>query len=1266
MAAVTYEYILTGPGATIFAVDQQGYVYLNVPSVDADPPNPSSYLLNVEAREVNTTPIRTSEPVTLTIHIMDINDNAPTFSSPVYVANVSAYGPDRPVIEIFAEDNDAGRLANIEYQITSVSNGAFGNFRYDPHSKQLMATGQLVPSQRYQVVLEARDGGGLWSQAVVLVLATGDPPPPSRNTVETFNEFPVGPAKPDFLSHPEMANSVTNEASTEAVQTFVTEISEATPPHSIVLTLGDEQTRGRAFFSITGGNEAGKFTIDENTGVIMTTGTFDRENTQMYNLQIEALSRTPPRHLYWTVVQVAVLDENDNAPEFVDPKPIELHADLSGMTELRPNIIVGRITVRDPDSQDNGRIQLRILPPMDRLFAVSADGVVTINGNLTSAHFGEHRLVFVASDHGDPPLESRADAIITVSGLKTTQPPTTRAAEQHVSVVTANGFGKLEYTTTVEERPKHWTMASFTAESLTVAPPSEGVSMLVLSQPSSTQPPFVGPERSITNYLSARTTVDTIMFMNATQFPFPPTTISSVSEATRLAPVFDPSKVAVVIDENEADAELAKLHAYYPDKMPGSITYVLAVGDPSLFSVNSYTGSIRLIRALDAEAEQSYELHITTAEASELTVDPQYAHVAVVLVKVSDVNDWIPNFELNSYVFTINSSTIPGVTIGQVTAFDQDRDEPNNKVRYRLVNANGFEDYFSVSPDNGVIALKKKVDFVDSDQKIMLTVEAADEGRPTQSSETIVVIGIERQNGEPTTESTSESSVLSPPRDALQFSLRNYTTTVSEAVRPPHLFQVLPVTNKPTDTRFIACTITSGNNRGAFGISTGNDGNCELRTQMELDREDVEHYLLNVTVASGEQSDFALVGVTVVDDNDNVPKFVFENGLSLPIYFGGVASNAPAFTRVVRVRAQDVDTGNNSEIVYSLDEDSPHSKFFSISRLGEIETKMSMAQLENVNRKSSFELKARACDSPWTGEVLCSKADIIISVIRDVHRFVVRVAGAELQQINSREKEIAKALRQFTGPCSILNIEKIEERPEKHNGQNSYDIYWYAVNPTTRRICRKREFSGLFNGETSATLTGKLRPWLKLDRIIEDVRVENEFNQHSDVFPSGFKTASVALIAIAIAIAVGALAGMCAICICYSRYKGKQRSIHSYPSVYPMPKLGTVFLPNPTLGASHDKIYETQMLELPIVDDDFTLRGGYRSSLRSVQENSTRQTYCSYGGSSSRGNGEGDFSIEESMYAVNVPGKIDPVTKRIQTLVIPAPDYPTNQKKSIL
>uniref|UniRef100_A0A0K0CXP4 Cadherin_4 domain-containing protein n=1 Tax=Angiostrongylus cantonensis TaxID=6313 RepID=A0A0K0CXP4_ANGCA len=56
MSPATYQYILTGTGATIFAVDQRGYLYLNTPRIDADAPNPSTYQLNVSGDDSYLTP----------------------------------------------------------------------------------------------------------------------------------------------------------------------------------------------------------------------------------------------------------------------------------------------------------------------------------------------------------------------------------------------------------------------------------------------------------------------------------------------------------------------------------------------------------------------------------------------------------------------------------------------------------------------------------------------------------------------------------------------------------------------------------------------------------------------------------------------------------------------------------------------------------------------------------------------------------------------------------------------------------------------------------------------------------------------------------------------------------------------------------------------------------------------------------------------------------------------------------------------------------
>lgn len=61
-------------------------------------------------------------------------------------------------------------------------------------------------------------------------------------------------------------------------------------------------------------------------------------------------------------------------------------------------------------------------------------------------------------------------------------------------------------------------------------------------------------------------------------------------------------------------------------------------------------------------------------QVKSLAIDPSQAHFVSITVNIADVNDWIPNFETPTYQFSVQEDTIPGTIVGQVTAFDQDRD----------------------------------------------------------------------------------------------------------------------------------------------------------------------------------------------------------------------------------------------------------------------------------------------------------------------------------------------------------------------------------------------------------------------------------------------------------------------------------------------------------------------------------------------------------------------------------------------------------------
>ena len=89
-------------------------------------------------------------------------------------------------------------------------------------------------------MIEATDGGGLSSRAIVIVLATGD------STVASV--APELPGMETFVPHPSWATTTSvplmprvtlgSAEEEETIQTFVTEVAENTPANTVVVTLG--------------------------------------------------------------------------------------------------------------------------------------------------------------------------------------------------------------------------------------------------------------------------------------------------------------------------------------------------------------------------------------------------------------------------------------------------------------------------------------------------------------------------------------------------------------------------------------------------------------------------------------------------------------------------------------------------------------------------------------------------------------------------------------------------------------------------------------------------------------------------------------------------------------------------------------------------------------------------------------------------------------------------------------------------------------------
>ncbi|XP_016298695.1 protocadherin gamma-C3-like [Sinocyclocheilus anshuiensis] len=269
------------------------------------------------------------------VNIIDINDNTPTFRSPVKYFNISesAFPGERfPLPNAF--DADVGSNSVKSYKLS-----ANEHFSLDVQSGgEQSVSAELV----LQKALDRE------KQPVIQLTVTavdGGKPPRSGTINLIVNIEDVNDNIPVF-SKPLLKARVVENA---PLGTSVIQVHASDP---------DEGLNGEIAYSLVSqdsDNNVDAFSIDSETGLITVKGTVDYEKGAAVEIRVQAKDKgLKPRAAYCKVL-VEIMDINDNRPE------ISVTSLVNTVKEDAANgTVVSMITVLDNDAGKNGEIQLKV------------------------------------------------------------------------------------------------------------------------------------------------------------------------------------------------------------------------------------------------------------------------------------------------------------------------------------------------------------------------------------------------------------------------------------------------------------------------------------------------------------------------------------------------------------------------------------------------------------------------------------------------------------------------------------------------------------------------------------------------------------------------------------------------------------------------------------------------------------------------------------------------------------------------------------------
>ncbi|XP_042564401.1 protocadherin beta-16-like isoform X41 [Clupea harengus] len=335
-------------------------------------------------------PPQRSGSVTIHVTVLDVNDNLPVFSQPLYQVSLPENSPlGISVITVSATDADEGANGHVTYEFSLLAGRVAKLFTIDKVTGEITVSGQIdfEEESHYEIRVQAKDGSGLASSAKVVI-----------DVSDVNDNAPV-------INVKSLKNLIPENAAPG------TEVG--------IINVQDEDSEGNRQVRCTIQQNVPFKLISsiENYYSLVTTGELDREHITDYNVTLIATDEGSPPLSSSKTVHLSVSDVNDNPPVF------EEQSYSAYVTENnKPGSSVCSVTARDPDWRQNGTVFYSLLP--SEVNGVPVSSYLSINGDTGVIHavrpfdyeqFRSFKVQVVARDNGSPPLSSNVTVSVFIT-----------------------------------------------------------------------------------------------------------------------------------------------------------------------------------------------------------------------------------------------------------------------------------------------------------------------------------------------------------------------------------------------------------------------------------------------------------------------------------------------------------------------------------------------------------------------------------------------------------------------------------------------------------------------------------------------------------------------------------------------------------------------------------------------------------------------------------------------------------------------------------